>query len=142
MNNKNYQSLIDNRIFIGGAADVKEIMKNDKVDVIYDLRAESLEHDAPEVRVHTPIVDDAENQDESIENAINEVIKSYKEGKKIYFHCAGGSNRTGTIAIGTLLALGEADSIAEAEEKAKAARAKINVKPEMKASLQRLFPEA
>ncbi|MGB3569414.1 MAG: protein tyrosine phosphatase, partial [Priestia megaterium] len=90
MSNKNYQALIDDRIFIGGAADVKEMMENDKADVIYDLRAEALKHDAPAVRVHTPIVDDAENQDESIQNAINEVVKSYEEGKKIYFHCAGG----------------------------------------------------
>ncbi|WP_110111795.1 tyrosine-protein phosphatase [Bacillus sp. CGMCC 1.16541] len=139
---KNYQPLLKDRIFIGGAADVKDVMEHDKADVIYDLRAEALDHDAPDVRVHTPIVDDAEQQDESIQKAINEVVKSYEAGKKVYFHCAGGSNRTGTVAIGTLLALGEAKTIEEAEEKAKAARAKINVKPEMKASLQRLFPEA
>lgn len=142
MSAKKYQELIENRIFIGGAADAKEMMEDEKADVIFDLRAEALEHDVPEIRVHVPIVDDAKQQDESVQRAINEVVKAYKEGKKVYFHCAGGSNRTGTVAIGTLLALGEAKSLEEAEEKAKAVRTKINVKSEMKESLQRLFPEA
>ncbi len=36
-------------------------------------------------RIHSPIVDDAENQDESIKNAINHVVKAYNEGKKVTF---------------------------------------------------------
>ena len=90
--------------------------------------------------IHSPIVDDAEHQDESIKKAINYVVKEYNEGKKVYFHCGGGSNRTGTVAIGTLLTLGKAKSIDEAEKMAKSARPKINVKPEMKAALKRIFP--
>jgi thioredoxin reductase (NADPH) len=138
----NYQALIKDRILIGGANDVKEMMEQHQVDVIFDLRAEDMEHQAPEYRVHVPIVDDAEHQDESIQRAVDEVVKAYKQGQNIYFHCAGGSNRTGTVAIGTLLALGEAESMEEAEEKAKAVRSKINVKPEMKEALKRLYPRA
>lgn len=142
MNSENYQSLIYNRILIGGTLDVKEMILANPVDIIYDLRTEDLEHDEPTLRVHMPIVDDKERQDESIERAIRAVVSSYKEGKKTYFHCAGGSNRTGTVAMGVLLALGEAGSIEEAEKKAKATRSKVNIKTEMKASLQRLFPNA
>ncbi|MCM3065783.1 dual specificity protein phosphatase family protein [Priestia flexa] len=142
MNSENYQSLIYNRILIGSALDVKEMILANPVDIIYDLRTEDLEHDEPTLRVHMPIVDDKERQDESIERAIRAVVSSYKEGKKTYFHCAGGSNRTGTVAMGVLLALGEAGSIEEAEKKVKATRSKVNIKPEMKASLQRLFPNA
>jgi protein-tyrosine phosphatase len=140
MTTKNYHELIKDRIYIGGADDVKDMMENEKADVIFDLRAE-----APEVeyeRLHSPIVDDAEDQDESIKKSIEHVIKAYDEGKKIYFHCQGGSNRTGTVAVGTLLTLGKAKTIEEAEEIAKSARPKINVKPEMKAALKRLFPNA
>ncbi|MEC0668351.1 dual specificity protein phosphatase family protein [Priestia flexa] len=142
MNSENYQSLIYNRILIGGTLDVKEMILANPVDIIYDLRTEDLEHDEPTLRVHMPIVDDKERQDESIERAIRAVVSSYKEGKKTYFHCAGGSNRTGTVAMGVLLALGEAGSIEEAEKKVKATRSKVNIKTEMKASLQRLFPNA
>lgn len=142
MTTKNYQELIKDRIFIGGATDVEEVMKNEKVDIIFDLRAETPKEDSAYNRIHSPIVDEASHQDESIKSSINQVIKAYQEGKNIYFHCQGGSNRTGTVAIGTLIALGKAKTIEVAEEIAKLARPKISVKPEMKASLTRLFPNS
>jgi hypothetical protein len=54
----------------------------------------------------------------------------------------GWQNRTGTVAIGTLLALGKAKTIDEAENIAKEARPKIKLKPEMKEALKRIFPNA
>lgn len=140
MSNKNYHELIQDRVFIGGADDVKDVLKNEKADVIFDLRAETPEADYD--RVHNPIVDDAEHQEESIKKSIDLVVNAYNEGKKVYFHCAGGSNRTGTVAIGTLLALGKAKTIDEAENIAKEARPKIKLKPEMKEALKRIFPNA
>lgn len=138
---KNYQALVPNRIFIGGADDIPELLKNEKIDMIYDLRAENKEGEYNYNRTHMPIVDNAEQQDESVNQAIDEVVNAYQSGKNVYFHCSGGKNRTGTVAIGTLLKLGEANSIEEAESKAKGIRDVINVNPEMKASLERLFPE-
>ncbi|QUW20958.1 dual specificity protein phosphatase family protein [Sporosarcina sp. Marseille-Q4063] len=142
MTTKTYQELIEKSIFIGGADDAVDVMKNEKVDVIVDLRAESANISSDSNRIHCPIVDGADLQDESVNKAINSVVKSYNDGKKVFVHCGGGSNRTGTVAIGTLLALGKADTIAEAEKKAKTIRPKINVKPAMKDSLKRLFPDA
>lgn len=142
MNNQNYQALIKDRIFIGGVADIKDMMENEQVDVIYDLRAEMPTEESLYNRVHAPIVDDADRQDESVKAVINQVLKDYKEGKKVYFHCSGGRNRTGTVAIGTLLELGEAKTIEEAENKAKSIRDLIDVKPEMKEVLKRLYPNA
>ncbi|MGI2326740.1 hypothetical protein [Planococcus sp. YIM B11945] len=46
------------------------------------------------------------------------------------------------MAIGTHLTLGKADSIEEAEVQEKCVREKINVKPPLKESLQRFFPNA
>lgn len=141
--NKDYQELVKDRIFIGGAAEAKEAAETEKIDVVIDLRAEAAEGDYNYSRLHSPVVDDSdEQQDESIQKAIEEVVAAYNDGKKVYFHCAGGSNRTGTVAIGTLLALGKADSIEEAEAQATSVREKISVKPQMKESLQRLFPNA
>ncbi|MFC5591563.1 dual specificity protein phosphatase family protein [Sporosarcina soli] len=142
MTTKNYQELIEHGIFIGGADDALEVMKNEKVDVIVDLRAESTNIPSDSNRIHCPIVDDADQQDESVNKAINLVVNSYNDGQKVFVHCGGGSNRTGTVAIGTLLALGKANTIAEAEEKATAIRPKINVKSAMKDSLRRIFPDA
>ena len=108
MTTKNYQELVKDRIYIGGADDVEEMMKNEKVDIIFDLRAESPTKESKYNRFHSPIVDDADRQDESINKSIDHVMNAYHEGKTVYFHCQGGSNRTGTVAIGTLLALGKA----------------------------------
>ncbi|MGK7377293.1 protein-tyrosine phosphatase family protein [Planococcus sp. 1R117A] len=141
--NKDYQELVKDRIFIGGAADAKNAAETERIDVVVDLRAEVTEGEYEYLRVHSPIVDNSdEQQDDSVKKAIDQVVDAYNDGKKIYFHCAGGSNRTGTVAIGTLLALGKADSIEEAEAQAKSVREKINVKPPLKESLQRIFPNA
>lgn len=138
-----YQQLVKDRIFIGGAADAKTAVANEGIDVVFDLRAEAGDSDESYTRVHAPIVDDStEQQDESIQEAIDGVVTAYEEGKKVFFHCAGGSNRAGTVAIGTLLALGEAKTVEEAEQMAKNIRPIISVKPELKESLQRLFPNA
>ncbi|MBT2730921.1 dual specificity protein phosphatase family protein [Bacillus sp. ISL-75] len=142
MTTKNYNELIKNRIYFGGADDVKDMMENEKADVIFDLRAESHENKSGYERIHSPIVDDAEHQDESIKKSIDHVVNAYNEGKKVYFHCGGGSTRAGTVAVGTLLSLGKAKTIDEAEEMAKAARPKVNVKPQMKEALQRIYPNA
>ena len=138
-----YQQLVKDRIFIGGAADAKTAVENEGIDLVFDLRAEAGDSDESYTRVHAPIVDDStEQQDESIQEAIDGVVTAYEEGKKVFFHCAGGSNRAGTVAIGTLLALGEAKTVEEAEQMAKNIRPIISVKPELKESLQRLFPNA
>lgn len=142
MTTKNYHELFKNRIYIGGANDVTDLLENEKVDIVFDLRAEAPTEEVNYNRVHSPIVDDAVDQDESVKKSIEQVVKAYNEGNNIYFHCQGGSNRTGTVAIGTLLSLGKADTIEEAEKTAQSARPKINVKPEMKEALKRIFPNA
>ena len=141
MMTKNYQELVKGRIYIGGADDVEDMMNNEKVDIVFDLRAEAPTEESKYNRIHSPIVDDADHQDESVKNSIDRVVSAYHEGKNIYFHCQGGSNRTGTVAIGTLLALGKASTFQEAEEIAKNARPKISVKPEMKEALKRIYPK-
>lgn len=142
MTNKNYNELIKDCIYMGGADGVKDVIENEKPDIIFDLRAEASENMSNFNRVHSPIVDDGEYQDESIKKSIELVVNAFNDGKKVYFHCGGGSGRTGTVAVGTLLSLGKAKTIEEAEEMAKAARPKVNVKPQMKDALKRIYPNA
>lgn len=91
---KNYQELIKDRIYLGGADDVVNVLGNEKVDTVFDLRAESPNVSFNEISVHCPIIDDADQQDTSIKNSIEQVVDAYNKGKNIYFHCQGGSNRT------------------------------------------------
>ncbi|EZH64271.1 hypothetical protein DH09_00615 (plasmid) [Bacillaceae bacterium JMAK1] len=136
---KSYQELIPNRVYIGGAASAEEATKTHDLGKVFDLRAESLDEDKTGKRVHLPIIDDKENQDESVKIAINTVKNAYDNDENIFFHCSGGKNRTGTVAIGLLLELGLAESIIEAEEKAVLIRSEISVKQEMKETLGRLY---
>ncbi|TQR18985.1 protein-tyrosine phosphatase family protein [Psychrobacillus vulpis] len=136
---KNYESLIPNRIFVGGVDGVQHLLENEKIDIIFDLRAEKKDHPAEELSVHQPIMDDAPHQDASIKKAVDEVTKAYHEGKNVYFHCGTGRGRAGTIAVATLMELGLADNVDEAENKVKIIRSKINVKPDQKAALERIY---
>ena len=139
----NYHELVKNRIFIGGAADLSAVLKEEEIDTVIDLRSatdESTKGNDIE-KIHQPILDDTINQEESVQKAIDQVTKAYHEGKNVYFHCAAGQNRTGTVAVGSLLALNKAENIEEAKEQAKTIRPAIKLKPEMEESLKKLFPD-
>lgn len=95
MAEKKYEELIPGRIFIGGVDAIEELLENEKIDIIYDLRAKLKDGLPSELSVHQPIVDEVENQAESIKAAINAVIDSYENGKNVYFHCNTGRGRKG-----------------------------------------------
>ena len=138
MNRKNYQALVDERIFVGGIDDVTNVIENEKIDVVYDLRAE-VSQPSSDISKHQPIVDDGEFQDESIRTGVKQIVQDYQDGKKIFFHCNTGRGRAGTMAVATLLELRLANTIEEAEEKVKMIRPEIDVKPQLKESLKRIY---
>jgi len=136
---KNYEELVSNRIFIGGVDAIDDLLANEKIDIIFDLRAEVKNPLSSNKSVHQPIVDDTEQQDVSIQAAVKEITDAYKAGKNVYFHCNTGRGRAGTIATATLLELGLADSVDEAEQKAKEIKPAINIKPPFKDALKRIY---
>lgn len=140
---KNYQTLVGDQIYFGGAKDVQEMVDNEGVEVVVDLREESeaCEASNPSVTwIKIPLGDNAtEPEDELFTQAIKAVVSAYKEGKKVAFHCGGGKGRTGTVAVGTLLELGICKTIDEAEELAKRIRPIIKVKPDQREVLEKLY---
>lgn len=135
---KNYQELFNNQIFFGGAADAKDAIVNEQIDIVIDLRVaepEKVEY----TRIHAPIADEEKDVVPSIQYSVGEVMKAYHDGKKVFFHCGSGSGRAGTIATATLLELGQAKTVDEAEQKAKAIRSKVNVREPMKKALKRIY---
>lgn len=138
MNEKNYQALIGNRIFVGGVADVQRAIEDEKIDVVYDLRAE-VAASASEISKHQPIVDDGEFQDESIRTGVKQIVQDYQDGKRIFFHCNSGRGRAGTMAVATLMELRLADTIEEAEAQVKMIRPEVDVKPQFKEALKRIY---
>jgi len=137
----NYNELVNGRIFIGGADDTRDALNEKDIDVVVDLRSEtdqSNEHNQHQT-IHQPVLDDTEDQDETVKKAVDRVMEAYNEGKNVFFHCAAGRNRTGTVAIGTLLELDMAKDLKDAEEKATSIRPEIEIKPEMKETIKRLY---
>ncbi|MET3658825.1 protein-tyrosine phosphatase family protein [Sporosarcina psychrophila] len=136
---KKYEELVSNRIFIGGVDAIDDLLANEKIDIIFDLRAEVKVPLSNNKSVHQPIVDDTQQQDASIQAAVKEITDAYKAGENVYFHCNTGRGRAGTIATATLLELGLADSVDEAEQKAKEIKPAINIKPQFKDALKRIY---
>ncbi|MFS0728293.1 dual specificity protein phosphatase family protein [Paenibacillus sp. 1P07SE] len=140
---KTYHALIEDRIFMGGAADVKAMVSEEQVEVIVDLREEATECAYPETDaawIKVGIGDNAETpQEDLFQEAINQVVTAYREGKKVAFHCGGGKGRTGAVSIGTLIALGAASSIEEAERMAKEIRPVIQIREPQREALKKLF---
>jgi protein-tyrosine phosphatase len=141
---RNYHSLHENRIFMGGAKDVEAMEKNEGIDVVVDLREEATGCAYPESKakwIKVPLGDNSpENEHLLFKHAIDEVVNAYHSGKKVAFHCGGGKGRTGTVAAGTLLALGISKDVEEAEAAAKSIRSIIDIKPLQKDALKKLFP--
>ncbi|MDT0123114.1 dual specificity protein phosphatase family protein [Paenibacillus sp. RRE4] len=140
---KKYHALIAEQVFMGGAADVKAMVLNEGIEVVVDLREEATEcaYPADHVKwVKIPLDDDTkEHEAELFKQAIHEVVGAYNADKKVAFHCGGGKGRTGTVAAGFLLELGLANSIEDAELKAKGIRSIINIKPVQKSLLKKLY---
>ena len=138
MSTKTYQSLVDDRIFIGGVTDVPNAIENEQIDVVYDLRAE-VSASSSDISKHQPIVDDGEFQDESIRTGVKQIVQDYQDGKKVFFHCNTDRGRAGTMAVATLMELRLANTIDEAEAKVKMVRPEIDVKPQLKEALKRIY---
>lgn len=140
---KNYHNLIGDHIFFGGAADVEDMVNNEGIEVVVDLRGEATECAYPHDQlkwIQVPLGDNAQApQEQLFQEAINHVVEAYKSGKKVGFHCGGGSGRTGAVAVGTLIALGKSTSIDEAEALAKSIRPKVNIRPPQRDALEKLF---
>jgi protein-tyrosine phosphatase len=131
-----YHALVEDRIFFGGARDVEAMIKKEQVEVIIDLRAETTHSAYPSPRVEwiqIPIGDDSPEVTEQLfQSAIDEVVG---------FHCGAGSGRAGTVAVGTLLALGLAETVIEAETKAKSIRPIVNMGNAQRQALIKLYPD-
>ncbi|WP_246320879.1 protein-tyrosine phosphatase family protein [Paenibacillus germinis] len=128
---------------MGGASDVEDMVINEGVELIVDLRGEATECAYPAGNVEwlrVPLGDNAEGpQDQLFQQAINHVVEAYKDGKKVGFHCGGGKGRTGAVAIGTLLALGKSQTIEEAEKLAQSIRPVVSIKQPQREALEKLF---
>ncbi|GGF91501.1 hypothetical protein GCM10010912_40640 [Paenibacillus albidus] len=139
----NYHELIQGKVYIGGEKALLDALQEQAISDVFDLRdtgTEAAGFPAKVTRHHFPIVEDESGQEGSVQAAIQAVTAAVNSGKTVYFHCAGGRNRTGTVATGVLLELGLATTVEEAEALAKEKRPDINIKQEMRDVLKGFYP--
>ncbi|MEK5465360.1 dual specificity protein phosphatase family protein [Paenibacillus sp. FSL R7-0210] len=139
----NYHELIEGKVYIGGENALLEALQEQEITDVFDLRDTGTKAEGfPEhvTRHHFPIVEDESGQEGSVQAAIQAVTAAVNSGKTVYFHCAGGRNRTGTVATGVLLELGQAATVDEAETLAKEKRPDINIKQDMREVLKGFYP--
>jgi protein-tyrosine phosphatase len=143
MEEKKYHALVHDKIFMGGASDVECMVKGEHIDVVVDLREEASACAYPEANVEwiqVPLGDNSETpQEQLFKQAVQHVTTAYKQGKKVAFHCGGGKGRTGAVAIGTLIELGQYNSIEQAEEAAKHIRSVISIRQPQREALEKLY---
>lgn len=140
---KAYHSLIEGRIYFGGANDVQQIADEENIDVVVDLREESSGCAAVQAHLiwmQIPLGDHAlVPESELFKDAIKAVVSAYREEKKVAFHCGGGRGRTGAVAVGVLLEIGLCSTLEEAEAKAKSIRPVLSIKPEQRGALEQIY---
>ena len=143
MMEKNYDVLVKDRLYFGGAKDAEAAFANESVDVVIDVRVNGLSTEE-QVKVnytykHLPIADEEEEVASSIEKVAQEIVTTYEAGQKVYFHCGSGGGRAGVAATAVLMELGLASTLEEAEQAVINARSQVTIRPNMAKALTKLY---
>ncbi len=143
MMEKDYDVLVKDRLYFGGAKDASAVFENESVDVIIDVRVNGLSAEE-QVKVnytykHFPIADEDVQVAASIEKVAQEIVTAYEAGQKVYFHCGSGGGRAGVAATAVLMELGLANTLEEAQLAVKNARPQVTIRPNMAEALTELY---
>lgn len=136
MSRTTYQSLLDQKVYIGGIDAVETADAQHDIDAFFDLRG-TRDGDVHEKSVYTPLIDGEETT--SLQRAVRQMKEAVESGKTIYMHCNTGRGRTGAAATALLLELGVASTIEEAEQMVKETRDVIDIRPNFREALQQLY---
>ncbi len=140
---RNYQELVKDMIFFGAAEDVVDMVKNENIEILVDLREQATENSDTSTMskwIHMPLNAKVEKPLAlAIVEAVDQVVDTYHSGKKVGFYCSSGSGKVGSIAIGALLSLSLCETIDEAEKKVCSLRGNVEIKPEQREALDKLY---
>ncbi|MCS1391285.1 dual specificity protein phosphatase family protein [Lysinibacillus boronitolerans] len=140
---KDYDVLVKDQLFFGGAKDAEAAFIQESVDVVIDVRVQGLspqDHETvPYSYKHMPIADEDSEVASSIQRVAQEVAMAYETGQKVYVHCGSGGGRAGVAATAILMELGMAESLEAAEAAVKKARPEVTIRPKMEDALQKLY---
>lgn len=95
---KDYDVLVKDQLFFGGAKDAESAFIQESVDVVIDVRVQGLspqdQETVPYSYKHMPIADEDSDSEvaSSIQRVAQEVAMAYETGQKVYVHCGSGGD--------------------------------------------------
>lgn len=134
-----YDELIKGRVYFGGADDAASAVHEKEGEKVIDLRVKGRTEKVDYSYIHKPIADESDEIPSSIQAGVTEVINAYQAGEKVYFHCGSGNGRASVMAVAALMELGAAGSLEEAENMVKEVRPSVNIRPNMREALEKLY---
>jgi len=137
-----YKELVQGKVWIGSLGDTISLIEKEGCHVIVDLRSEKVltgkEHPLHYVRI--PLEQDGEHQQTIIQETVDWICELTEGGYRIGIHCSEERSRTGCIAIGTLIRLGGASTVQEAQATLQALWPDVRLRPQLLAALHDLYP--
>lgn len=134
-----YNELIEGRVYFGGADDAANAVCEKEIGKVIDLRVNGREDKVDYPYIHQPIADESDEIPQSIQDGVKEVVHAYQSGEKVYFHCGSGNGRASVMAVATLMELGAAGALEEAENMVKEVRPSASIRPNMREALEKLY---
>ncbi|WP_238600547.1 protein-tyrosine phosphatase family protein [Metasolibacillus meyeri] len=134
-----YDELVKGRIFFGGVADAKGAVEAENIDIVYDVRMNAVQDgEVPTCPIMcSPIVE--QDLAGSIKAGATGIKETYEAGKNIYIHCGSGNGRASVMATAVLVELGLANDLESAEQLVKEMRQTVNIRPNMREALEKLY---
>lgn len=137
-----YKELIQGKVWIGGLGDTISLIEKEGCHVIVDLRSEKVltgkEHPLHYVRI--PLEACGEQQQTVIQETVDWICELAEGGYRIGIHCSEERSRTSCIAIGTLIRLGSAGTVQEAQTMLQMLWPDVRLHPQLLAALHDLYP--
>jgi protein-tyrosine phosphatase len=124
------------RLFPGEAAALRARGVTVVIDLTSELPTAGVFARAPFERYAVPTLDRAPPPAAVFDETVRWVAAKVAAGQSVYVHCAFGRGRSATIAAAVLIALGRAQTAAEAVAMVAAARPSVSVKGEQFAALE------
>ena len=134
---RNFDEVLQQRIFVGSAADAQVAVSEGLVTKVYDVRVNGRQEEVPYRYTHSPI--EEQNEAQTIKLGAEKIARDYVTGESIYIHCGSGTGRAAVMAAATLIEIGQAASIDEAMDIVKSKRPGANFKPNMIEALHALY---
>ena len=137
MERRQYDEVIEGKIYVGSADDAEYAITDQKATHVYDVRVNGRGEQVSYAYTHSPIEEN--NEAETIKKGAKEIAAAIHNGESVYIHCGSGTGRAAVMTAATLIELGEVSTIDEAINIVLQKRKGARFQPIMVNALEKLY---